>query len=169
MKVLQKLSLLQVVLLMAFIFNACTDRSSKGQAPASQDQLVFDKLIGTWQNEDGKSFERWAKTSNENYSAVGFTIKGTDTSWNEQASIYQLNGNWVFEHKVQGQNEGRSIKFTSSKISSQMVQFSNPAHDFPIDINYSIVDSNTLKAFIIGPNDKGGKDTIPFNFKKHSN
>ncbi len=129
-------------------------------------QTVFDKLAGTWQNEDGKSFERWTKTDDETYRSVGYTIKGSDTSWNEQANIYRENGNWIFENAVKGQNEGKAIKFTSSILSENRVQFSNPVHDFPTDINYSVTDVNTVKAFITGPNNKGGKDTIHFNFKR---
>jgi len=33
-------------------------------------------------------------------------------------------------------------------------------------VNYTIADSNLLNAFIIGPNDHGGKDTIHFNYIK---
>jgi len=49
-------------------------------------------------------------------------------------------------------------------LNETIVQFSNPAHDFPTDINYTVADANTLRAFIVGPNNKGGKDTIPFNY-----
>jgi hypothetical protein len=129
-------------------------------------QLVFDKLAGTWQSEDGKSFERWTKNDNGSYQSVGFSIKGSDTSWNEQANIYRDNENWIFENTVKAQNDGKAVKFTSSLLNENSVQFSNPAHDFPTDVNYSVADANTLKVFIIGPNPKGGKDTIPFNFTR---
>lgn len=132
-------------------------------APAQQ-PLIFDKLTGVWKNEDGKSFERWTKNDNGSYRSVGFSIEGNDTSWNEQADIYQENGKWIFENIVKGQNEGKAVKFTSSFLNETSVQFSNPAHDFPTDINYTVADGNTLRAFIVGPNTKGGKDTIPFNY-----
>jgi len=67
---------------------------------------------------------------------------------------------------VTGQNEGKSVKFTATQLSAAAIQFSNPAHDFPTDINYTITSDTTLHAFIIGPNQKGGKDTIPFNFRR---
>lgn len=130
----------------------------------AQQQLIFDKLTGVWQNEDGKSFEHWTKNNNDSYRSVGFSIKGNDTSWNEQAIIYRDKGNWIFENTVKGQNEGKAVKFTSSFLNETSVQFSNPAHDFPTDINYTIADANTLWAFIVGPNNKGGKDTILFNY-----
>ncbi|HEX7846271.1 MAG TPA: hypothetical protein VF476_10770, partial [Chitinophagaceae bacterium] len=81
--------------------------------------------------------------------------------------VYPENSNWVYENKVTNQNDGKAIKFTSTKMSDNSVQFSNPAHDFPTDINYTVADANTVNAFIIGPNSKGGKDTIPFNYTRH--
>ncbi|HKO81094.1 MAG TPA: hypothetical protein VJU78_11900 [Chitinophagaceae bacterium] len=135
-------------------------------AVTSLQQLIFDKLSGTWKSEDGKSFERWTKNDNGIYRSEGFSIKGNDTSWNEQAAIYKENNNWVFENTVKGQNNGKAVKFTSSFLNEISVQFSNPAHDFPTDINYTIAEANKLQAFIVGPNNKGGKDTIPFNFTR---
>jgi hypothetical protein len=143
-----------------------TDTATKEEktVPPST-ELVFDKLLGTWQSEDGKSFERWSK-NNDMYQTAGFSVKGSDTSWNEQGKVYPENGNWVFENTVNGQNQGKAVKFTSTILQANTVQFSNPAHDFPTDINYTIADPQTLNAFIIGPNNKGGKDTIPFNFTR---
>jgi hypothetical protein len=169
---LNQLFFLSIIMLLCA--TACNNNSSKPteEATAKADsnttvtQLVFDKLVGTWQNEDGKGFERWTKNEDGTYKSVGFSVKGTDTSWNEQANIYPENNNWVFDNLVKGQNNGKSVKFTSSQLSENNVQFSNPAHDFPTDINYTLPNANTINAFIIGPNDKGGKDTIPFNFKR---
>ena len=65
---------------------------------------------------------------------------------------------------MKGQNEGKAVKFTSTFLNETSVQFSNPAYDFPTDINDTVTDANTIRAFIVGPNNKGGKDTIPFNY-----
>jgi Domain of unknown function (DUF6265) len=129
-------------------------------------QLLFDKLVGTWKIEDGKSFEEWKKKDDGTYQSRVYSIKLKDTAWNEQAAIYPEGGNWVFENTVKDQNEGKAIKFTSTILSDNSVQFSNPAHDFPTDINYTVTDANTVHTFIVGPNNKGGKDTIPFNYTR---
>jgi hypothetical protein len=138
--------------------------TAKDAAIPPLQQLIFDKLTGTWQSEDGKSFERWTKNDNGTYQSAGFSVKAGDTSWNEQANIYRENDNWIFENTVKGQNDGKAIKFTSSFLNENSVQFSNPAHDFPTDINYTIANVNSLRAFIVGPNNKRGKDTILFNY-----
>lgn len=133
-------------------------------SPLPAKELVFDKLTGTWKMDDGKGFERWTKKANGTYQSVAFSIKGNDTSWNEQASIYPENDQWVFENTVKGQNDGKAVKFISSLLDENRVQFSNPAHDFPTDINYTIIGTDAVRAFIVGPNNKGGKDTILFNY-----
>ena len=144
--------------------NKVTEIDSAG--PGIEEPMLFDRLTGTWQHSNGRSFERWTNESVGRYRAVVFSVKGSDTSWNEQADIYNEQGKWVFENTVQGQNDGRSIKFIESGISDTHVQFSNPAHDFPTDVNYRLVDANTLEAFIIGPGDNGNKDTIRFHYKR---
>lgn len=146
---------------------ACNNESTvKPEAPEAAKEIVFDKLVGLWQGTGGANFEQWTKNEDGTYRSVGFSIKGTDTSWNEQATIYPENDKWVFENSVKGQNNGKAVKFISSSINANSVQFSNPAHDFPTDINYTIPDVNTIHAFIVGPGSTGGKDTIPFNFTR---
>ncbi len=147
--------------------NSTTEKAEEAheKTPPATKELVFDRLLGTWQAEDGKSFERWTKNDGS-YQTAGFSVKGEDTSWNEQGKVYAENGNWVFENTVTGQNDGKAVRFTSTILNGYTVQFSNPAHDFPTDINYTIADPSTLNAFIAGPNNKGGKDTIPFHFSR---
>ena len=160
------LSIAFVILSLSII--GCNNESSGTEstnAPTSSPGLVFDKLIGTWTG-DGKSYERWTKNADGTFRSVVFSVKGSDTSWNEEANIYPENNQWIFENLVKGQNEGKSIKFTSIFVEENSVQFSNPAHDFPTDVNYTVADNNTVHAFIVGPNNKGGKDTIPINYKR---
>jgi hypothetical protein len=148
------------------VVSACNN-SKTGTAPVAsvvKTDLVFDKLIGTWQNEDGTGFERWTIKEDGSFQSVSFSVRGSDTTWNENARIYPENDQWVFENTVKGQNDGKAVKFTSSLLSDSSVQFSNPAHDFPTDVNYTVINADSVRAFIVGPNGKGGKDTIPFNY-----
>ena len=166
-----KTTLAATALMTWSLITACNDKPAEAKKPtelaaSEPKQLVFDKLVGLWKNEDGKSFEQWTKKENGTYQSRGYSIKGTDTSWNEQGTIYPENSHWVFENIVTNQNAGKAIKFTSTILTESTVQFSNPQHDFPTDINYTLPDGNTVNAFIVGPNGKGGKDTIPFNFTR---
>lgn len=163
-----------ILLLYVLVIAACNSNNETATAtsphaneevPVSKD-VIFDRLIGTWQNTDGKSFESWYKNEDGSLRAAAYQLKGTDTIWTERASIYPENGKWVFENTVSGQNEGKAVKFISTQMNANSVQFTNPAHDFPTDINYTLTSDGSLHAFIIGPNKKGGKDTIPFDFRK---
>ena len=51
-------------------------------------------------------------------------------------------------------------------MNENTIQFSNPEHDFPNDINYTLQNNQTINAFIVGRNKKGGFDTILFNYKR---
>jgi hypothetical protein len=146
--------------------NAATTNDSASTVTKHPVETVFDKLVGTWQNTGDKSFERWTKNENGSYRTVVYELKGSDTIYKEDNQVYQENGKWVSENKVSGQNDGRSVKFTESQMTTNSFQFSNPSHDFPTDIHYDIIDANTVNAYIAGPNNKGGKDTIPFNFTR---
>jgi hypothetical protein len=145
--------------------NTNADSATVAEKPAFPPP-VFEKLLGTWQSENGKNFEQWKKNGDGTYQSDVYSLIGKDTSWKEQAHIYAENAKWIFENRVKDQNEGKAIKFTSIILTDNSVQFSNPVHDFPTDINYTVLDQNTLHAFIIGPNGKGGKDTIPYNSKR---
>lgn len=168
--------LLPVLLITLSLAFACNNEST-GTTPATENTVktdslaksdpaptVFELLLGTWKTSNSKLFERWTKNDNGSYTSVVFSLKGSDTSWRERASIYPESEKWIYENLVAGQNDGKTVKFTSTSITSNSVQFSNPAHDFPTDINYTLPNANTVHAFIVGPNAKGGKDTIPFNY-----
>ena len=168
-----------LIVLKTFIFSlmlmsltACNDTSDTekkvetGSPVAEIKQMVFDELVGTWKSENGKNFEQWTKRDDGTYQSRVYSVKGTDTSWTEQAHIYRENDNWIFENTVKGQNDGKAVKFTSIMINEKSVRFTNPLHDFPTHVNYTLPDANTLNAFIIGPGNKEGKDTIHFNYTR---
>lgn len=149
---------------------ACGSGEQKNEQPVVQPEprksFVLDKLVGTWQLEDGKSFERWTKENDGKYRSLVYALRGTDTIINEKAVIYKEGDAWVFENWVNGQNNDKPVKFTSSLLNDHAIRFSNPEHDFPNQIHYGISDDNVLNAFITGHNEKGGIDTIPFNYKR---
>jgi|GEM_PF-611816 len=146
--------------------NETTAEKPVESAAGNPKTFVLDKLLGTWQSGDGKSFERWTKDNNGRYYSFVYSLNGKDTLVNERATIYREGAQWVFENQVSGQNDGRTVKFVSAFVKEDAIQFSNPAHDFPNEIHYAIPDPTHVNAFIVGNNEKGGKDTIPFNYTR---
>jgi hypothetical protein len=158
---------LPLAISIVFCLAACkgNDRPSESSSnhPAA---TVFDKLVGTWLQSDNPSFERWRKKNDSTFESDVFSIKGKDTTWNEHATIYRENGHWVFENTVRDQNGGAAVKFGSMLLTDTEVQFANPTHDFPTDIHYSLIGTDSIHAFIIGPGKGAKRDTIPFNYHR---
>lgn len=147
---------------------ACGTNETKTESPVERTpektpSCVLDKLLGTWQDEDGKSFERWTKERDERYQSLVYSLNGKDTLVKEHAVVYKEGAQWVFENQVSGQNDGKPVKFVSAFVKEDAIQFSNPVHDFPNEIHYAIPDHEHVNAFIVGNN---AKDTIPFNYKR---
>lgn len=164
----------KVLVLASLITGACNNQESttaetkKDSSTVTETPVapVFDKLLGTWQNTGDQSYERWTRNQDGSYSTVVFKVNGKDTTFMESNSVYRENGKWTSENKASGQNDGKSVKFVEAAMTANTIHFSNPAHDFPTDIHYTIVDATTVNAYIVGPNNKGGKDTIPFNYTR---
>ena len=126
---------------------------------------LFEKFLGTWQTRGGKSFEQWSKNGDGTYASRVFSLAGSDTNWKEEARIFPEDNAWIFQNVVKGENDGKEVRFTSSIINDTSVLFSNPAHDFPTDIQYTLLNDSTLQAFITGPGSKGGRDTVWFDYR----
>jgi hypothetical protein len=123
--------------------------------------LVFNKLVGTWKLDKEEQYEQWRKNSDGSYESRVYTISGKDTTMMEEVKIVPEDGKWNFITIVKGQNKGKAVVFTSSMLMDSLVQFENPAHDFPRIINYRLPSLNNLEAFI-----GGTSDTIYFNFSR---
>ena len=138
------------------LFFACTNKEA-----GTENNLVFDKLVGTWKLGEEEQFEQWSKKEDGSYSSRTFAVAGTDTNVMEEVKIINEAGKWNFVTQVKGQNKGKSITFTSTVLMDTLVQFENPAHDFPRMVNYRLASNNVLQAFIAGTT-----DTIYFNYSR---
>lgn len=141
----------------AFVLLSCasTERNAK------ESVTVFDRLIGTWKLAEEEQFEQWKKNEDGSYSSKMFAVAGKDTNVMEDVKIVKEGDKWNFITLVKGQNKGKSVTFTSSILQDTLVQFENPAHDFPRIINYRLASESSMQAFI-----GGTTDTIYFNFTR---
>ena len=145
------------------LFGMACSQETKENLKAEPD-LVFNRLLGTWKLNEEEQFEQWSKNEDGSYSSRVFTVAGKDTTMMEEVKIVPEEGKWNFITLVHGQNKGKTITFTSSMLLDSLVQFENPAHDFPRIINYRLPSMNDLQAFIAGTT-----DTIYFNFTRVPN
>ncbi len=136
---------------------------SSNKDNSKSEELIFDKLIGTWQLAGEDQFEQWRKNPDGSYSSQAFSVTNKDTVVMEDVNIVNEQGKWNFITLVKGQNKGKAVTFTSTILEDTLVQFENPAHDFPRMVNYRLASQDNLQAFI-----GGATDTIYFNFTRLS-
>ena len=139
----------------------CIGCSDKKKNDSEESPPVFDRLVGTWRLAEEEQFERWIKNEDGSYSSRMYSVAGTDTTILEEVNVVKDGDKWNFITLVKGQNKGKAVTFTSAILKDTIVQFENPAHDFPKIINYRIESDHNMQAFIAGTN-----DTIYFNFSK---
>lgn len=153
------------------ILSACGNKEASTKTENSlaenpRQEILFERLIGVWKSENGKSYERWTKNADGSYFSLGFMLNGTDTIITESVYIHSEDGQWVSENSVPEQNEGKAIQFKVTTLTADEAHFSNPAHDFPTDIHYHLQDERRLMAYIAGPGQGVSQDTIRFSFER---
>lgn len=136
-----------IILLLCVAFASCGKEELKKP----------DFLLGYWNrinnNPEKKTYEIWKP----NFTGIGFTMKGKDTTFIEILSIVEINDTLVY--KVEGVNENPTLfKFTEQTDTSFTCE--NPENEFPKKIKYEMV-SDTLKAII-----SAGEHSIEFLFVK---
>ncbi len=144
--------LITIVIPVILILSACEQKND----------LVFEKLVGTWKRDGVDEFERWTKNRDGSFTSRMFSVNKSDTVFSEVVRIYQSENNqFVFEVSVNGQNDGKPVCFYSTLLNPTQVTFENKEHDFPNTIHYSLNTTLKLSAFIAGK-----KDTVRFNFTR---
>tara|TARA_B110000090_G_scaffold30786_1_gene32486 strand:- start:73 stop:480 length:408 start_codon:yes stop_codon:yes gene_type:complete len=113
---------------------SCQPKKSKQKKPSF--------LIGDWVRTNStdslKTYESWQK----DFTGIGLTLKGSDTTFVEQLKILEKNDMLFLE--VSGVNEsGTLFKFTEQTATSFVCE--NPKNEFPKRIKYYI-DEPLLRA-----------------------
>ncbi len=116
-----------------------------------------DFLLGYWNRVNNKSEKKTYEIWNPDFTGIGYTMQGRDTTFVEILSIEEINDTLFY--KVVGVNESPTLfKFTEQTETSFTCE--NPDNEFPKKIQYSLEDG-TLKAVI-----SAGEDAIEFVFVK---
>lgn len=111
-----------------------------------------DTLSGHWRtiSPDSTRIEIWKQISEDSFSGYGGLITGRDTLITETLKLIKRSDTWIYQATVPDQNEGKTISFTESKRSDSSIEFSNPEHDFPQKLIYSLIEKDTLRVIVSG-------------------
>ncbi len=101
-------------------------------------------LLGKWTRTNDKPGSTTYEIWNTNFTGLGITLQGKDTTFKEILSIVSINDTLAL--KVEGVNETPTLfQFTSQTDTSFVAE--NPTHDFPTKIKYWL-ENKQLKAHV---------------------
>lgn len=80
--------------------------------------------------------EYWRKNNNEEYIGKGYFLSKGDTSFLMRMKLYNEGGIVKMDYNVNSQNEGKSIRFSLSKVQDNTYVFENPFKEFPSIMQY---------------------------------
>jgi len=111
----------------------------------------FDWLLGAWKRtndaEGSQTYEHWKKVNDTELSGWGYTLKASDTVWQESIRLIKSKDNWNFE--VLGQDDIGPTIFKVTKMEMESFTCENKANEFPKKIRYAKVEKG-LNAVISG-------------------
>lgn len=109
-------------------------------------------LIGTWKNETdrGTILESWRKKNNLEYVGKSYSLNDGDTTVFETIRIIQEEDGIFYIPTVKTQNDAQPVRFLAKRISSKVLVFENPSHDFPQVITYRRISADSMVAEISG-------------------
>ena len=120
-------------------------------------------ILGEWQRTNVRpgttAYEFWEKSSENLLAGIGFSMKGSDTTFIEKLKIELKDGNLYYVADVQENAE--PVYFKVTQITSNGFVSENPAHNFPKMISYELKDE-VMTAII----SDGGDKKMSFVFKK---
>jgi len=124
-------------------------------APNLLDEVSW--MLGDWQNEENgvMTTETWTKTDETHFSGVSYAIEleNGDTLFFETMKLHHETTGLVYSPTVKDQNGGTAVDFLLISSNDSMVQFENPAHDFPQKIVYRSITPDSMVATISGDYD----------------
>lgn len=101
----------------------------------------FGWLLGSWkrsnETEGLQTFELWKKINDDELIAHGYTLKKSDTIWQESIKLTKTGEEWNYIVKLQNAKTPTIFKVTKIEINSFTCE--NPNNEFPKKIRYAKV------------------------------
>ncbi len=123
-------------------------------------------LAGCWEMTAGELVieEHWMAVRGGTLLGMSRTVRGGQLAGYELLLLHEGESGWVYEAHPSGQP---AASFKSSAITDTSMVFSNPDHDFPQNITYFRISSDSLLARIGGER-SGRLRQVEFPFRRVS-
>lgn len=106
------------------------------------DNANFDWLLGNWKRineaEGLQTFEHWKQINDTEFRGLGYTLKASDTIWQESIKLIKLEEQWNYIVKLPNAKTPTIFKVT--KIEAASFTCENPDNEFPKKIRYTKVE-----------------------------
>lgn len=128
------------------LVNGCADPARPDMAPPPRPDpgaVIFAQclpLIGQWVDSTTSArtivFEQWRQASDSLLIGYGYAMSGNDTVFIEDLKLERSGHTVVYSARVDSQNGGEWVSFTSGSSPQPVLVFENAAHDWPQRIVY---------------------------------
>ena len=157
------------------LFNACGSPEKNKETENDEVQEAhrigkLDWILGDWIGGEGGGtlLESWKRIDDSTFHGTGLFIQGQDTGISEDLRLLERNGEIYYLPTVSNQNDGKEIQYVMSGMEEGIVVFSNSEHDFPNQIRYERVHSDSIVASISGlVNGKTERILFPLSRRKN--
>ncbi|MBL7724618.1 MAG: hypothetical protein JNK27_10740 [Chitinophagaceae bacterium] len=136
------------ILFAALVFLGCSDAKKEKIATVS----IFSWLNGHWTmpEKDGTVTEEWKIVNDSLMDGKSDFVKGDSVIPFETIRIFRKDTSFYYEAKAAGQNNEQPVAFKLTSFSDTGFVAENPQHDFPKRISYTLVNKDSIYAFVDG-------------------
>jgi len=146
-----------VRLVLAVMCSCNTGNTDMPVSEAGLRQLKW--LEGNWTmpSGDGRIMEQWQVADDTLMQGRSVLQKGDSTYILETIRLVSRAGENYYEPVAMGQNENKPVTFKLSSCTDTGFIAENPLHDFPKRISYSLINKDSIHAFVDGGLNKPGR------------
>ena len=133
---------------------ATGDSTNHNLATQPWERVAF--FPGLWKATGREVFEEWAwNADSTTLVGRGYRIVDGNEVTTETLQITFQEDHWVYQATVPNQNEGATISFHETPQIGSSITFTNPTHDFPKSISYTLEGLDTLRVRVEGEPGQG--------------
>lgn len=154
------------ITLVALLTVACNNNTGKENP---ETVARFNWLNGEWAMRENEATvtEQWRQVNDSLMEGSSDVVKGDTIIPFETIRLFRRANEFYYEAKAAGQNNELPVAFKLTSFSDSGFVAENPQHDFPKRISYTLVNKDSIHAFIdAGPQQPGKKSDFYYSRTK---